>query len=279
VDAPGIDEWERALTELLLMIGEGGDASPIRSFEVGFEELGKALKIAGRMADGDPINLFKASVCNDATFDVLRSGGALRPPGSDVPGVFAYLVLTLVVAGQAGEDLSLSGAYRAKLSDFSGAARSFADLSGVHRMWLGLERWLEQKKNLGLPYRQLVLPKIPEGWNHIGYTLKLAFPARWDETLLTRFLAGKRELIGDVRRFTAEFAPHVERASASSGMRDAFDEFRSAFTSGDRFLADHRFWRLALRCTGRDSRARDSASIECAFDEDARPVFTAVRFD
>jgi hypothetical protein len=51
---------------------------------MGFEELEKALKIAGRTADGDPMNLFKASVCNDATFDVLRSGGALRPPGSDV---------------------------------------------------------------------------------------------------------------------------------------------------------------------------------------------------
>jgi hypothetical protein len=194
----------------------------------------------------------------------------------EAPGYFGYLVLTLLVASLPVEDDQLGGAFRRKLGEFLESERAFIQLQGVELMWLSLERWLDQRQAEGLAFRKLILPEVPESWSHIGITLRLAFPAKWDATLLKRFLSEHSTITDNPREFISRFGPWIESGRRSEGMHQAFKDFRSAFLSGNRFLADHYFWKLVRSCETEASSVESEAWLEYSLDEDSKPIFALV---
>ena len=270
------DGWERALTKRLLSVDGSGGASPIRSFEVTSETLAEAGADFGIEDPETAVRSFKRVVLDGPRFYRALREGMPALNSKEVPGFFSYLVLTLLVASLPVEHDQLGGAFRRKLGEFLESERTFIQLQGVELMWLGLERWLDQRQAEGLAFRKLILPEVPESWSHIGITLRLAFPAKWDATLLKRFLSEHSTVTDNPREFILLFGPWIKSGRRSEGMRQAFKDFRSAFLSGDRLLADHCFWKLVRSCETEAGSVEFEEWLECSFDEDSKPIFALV---
>lgn len=275
-------EWERALTRHFLMVGTGGDASPIRSFEVSDETIAQA----GGFTGGDAIERAMASFTRHVVQagglpNALRQGLHPRMDAWELPGCFAYLVLTLYVASLHGNgDEDRNGDFRHKLRRFLGSDRTFMELPGVAGMWASLQRWLARRRQDDGSYRELVFPEVPRNWVHIGITLKFAFPTKTDATLMASFLHDRPHVAADPRRLVSEFASLIDRGRRSAGMADAYEDFRDAFASGDRLLKDHRFWRLVRACAqGGQAAAAVPAYVSCTFDAEGQAAFTVFRED
>ena len=274
-------EWERALTHHFLMVGPGGDASPIRSFEISDDTIAQAAGLGGPDAAERAMASFTRHVVQAGGLpNALRQGLHPNMDAHGLPGCFAYLVLTLYVASLRGNAEELNGDFRHKLRRFLGSERSFMDMPGVAAMWAGLQRWLSRRRTTDARFRELVFPDVPRKWSHIGISLKFAFPTKTDATLMASFLHDKPAAAGDPRRLLAEFAPVIDRGRRSAGMADAFGDFKDAFAAGERLLEDHRFWRLVRACSSGDSGETASpAYVACGFDEEGQPAFSAVRED
>lgn len=272
-------DWERALTRHFLMIGAAGDASPITSFEVTPATLAEAGSFTGEGAADRAVASFKRRVCGYGLRDALEHDWA--PSGfatDDAPGYFAYLCLTLFIASKPDEDMQLGGDFHDKLRRFLGVDSGYRALPGVAKKWRSLAAWLDQRRTAGLPFRRLVLPDYPKSWVHIGLTRKLAFPAKADATLLRHFLAQAPGILSRPLAFIHKFEAFLAGAQrASDGMIESFEDFKAARLSGDRFLAQHPFWRLAAFCAPSEAGSETrEAQVLCSFDEDGAPQFSAV---
>ena len=259
-------EWERALCRHFLS-AEGGNAGPIKSFEVTAATLSASRpEFADRHA---AVASFRNSmrlddICSAVEHGVYRS---LKEIG--LPGCFTYLALTLYVDSLMEEDAGNDGAFRAKLASFLHADRAFSNLTGVAQMWVDLNRWLAASAAKDGLYRRLVLPD-PGGWTHIGYTARLSFPSRRDKSFLRRFLQENQGLLASPAAFVAEFRNAVAGPSASFALKQAFDEFRRQYLSGRRALADHRFWNF-VQAVAREAEAPQrpiELLIDIARDQD-----------
>ncbi len=101
--------WEHALTRRFLMVGDDGDASPIRSFGITPDDLAAVAGTVGAAAGAEALASFRSSVCRGGIGDALEKGN--YPSGMaprDVPGCFAYLVVTLLAASQPAEGTGFS---------------------------------------------------------------------------------------------------------------------------------------------------------------------------
>lgn len=269
--------WERALTEHFLMVGPDGDAGPIRSFEVTGDTFARAAGWDGGPGGEEALARFKRAVSGWPLINALEDGHYSRArANADLPGCFSYLVLTLAVAAFPDPSTGLGGKFREKLKAFTGIDRSFADLHGVDAMWRELQAWLEKQQEAQAGFRRLVLPVIPPSWNHIGYSLRLAFPTKPDATLLTNFFTAHPEVYGQPRVFIHRFAAEVGKDRVSYGMKEAFKDFREAFLGGDRLLLEHPLWRLAGSCAPRHRAEIEEVSVRCLYDEDGIPSFSLV---
>jgi hypothetical protein len=167
-----------------------------------------------------------------------------------------------------GDGAHGSDEFRPKLAAFLGVDRSFSKLSGVASMWRSLHDWLARQAKAGKPLRKLVLPD-EDGWVQIGYSLRLSFPSRRDHTFLGHFFDQHPGITVDERAMLATLRNLVDRSSASPGLHDAFDEFHNAYLSGQRTLADHRFWKFALAVAkARSLQMPADVSLEIYPDED-----------
>lgn len=273
--------WESALTHRFLMVGESGDASPIRSFGITPETLADAVGLSGVRAEHSAIASFKTNVCGVGLRDALEHGFYSRLAVTDnQPGYFCYLALTLLVASQRDEDMRLGGDFHEKLRKFLGVSSGYRALPGVAKMWRSLALWLDARHSRGLPFRRLILPPYPPTWVHIGFTRKLAFPAKSDAILLTNFFSSHPDVIHQPLAFIRRFEPFLAHGRGSDGMVESFGDFKTSFLTGDRFLAEHPFWRLAQACSPvSEMPGKYEGEIECTFDEDGTPCFSAFRAD
>lgn len=271
--------WERALTWRLLTVDGSGDPSAILSFEVTPETIVQAGADIGLDGQESALRSFKFVVCSGDRFDRALREGPPAEPAREVPGYFCYLVLTLLVAslpgehGGSAEHARLGGPFREKLAEFLESDRTFMQLHGVELMWKALVDWLAARQADGLPVRRLVLPPVPPSWTHIGISLRLAFPTKSDGTLLTNFIAEHPGIEDEPREFVARFRSRVESGRRSEGMRQAFDDFQASLLSGNRYLADHRFWKFVRTCIGAPEAPELEYRVECSFDEDGTPIF------
>ncbi len=264
------------------MVDESGDASPITSFEVTPGTLAEAGSFDGDGADAQAVASFKVAVCRTDLRDALEHDWYPAAAASEeAPGYFAYLCLTLFVASSPDEEMRLGGDFHDKLRRFLSVTVGYRSLPGVAAKWKALQEWLEARRSAGLPYRTLAFPSYPPSWVHIGLTRKLAFPAKSDATLLRTFLASNPGLISLPLAFIHRFEPYLTiSARASDGMRESFSEFSAARLAGNRFVAEHPFWRLANYCaSAANSNSAHEAQVLCTFDEDSEPIFRIVRVD
>ena len=264
-----LPDWEEALTRRFLTAA-GEDVGPIRSFDVSPETL--ALAAGADPSDGGQavFSFKKALLANRwALFSALEDGNYNTKLVPNCPGCFAYLALTIFVDSQLdGDDAHGSDEFRPKLAAFLGVDRSFSKLSGVATMWGSLHDWLARQAKDGKPFRKLVLPH-EDGWRQIGYSLRLSFPSRRDHTFLGNFFDQHPGITADERVMLATLRNLVDRSTASPGLHDAFDEFHHAYLSGQRTLADHRFWKFVLSVAeARNLNMPADVSLEIYPDED-----------
>jgi hypothetical protein len=232
-------EWERALCRRFLS-AEGDDAGPIRSFELTPATL-SASRPGLFLDDNSAVASFRNAMRFEDICSAVEHAEYRRLDEEGLPGCFTYLALTLYVDSLMEEDAGNEGAFRAKLASFLDADRSFSNLSGIAKMWVELQSWLEARAGKDGSYRQLVLPNAG-GWKQIGYTARLSFPSRRDKGFLRRFLQKYRDPLASPAAFIANFRNEVASPNASFALKQAFEEFRTQFLSGRRALAGHRFW-------------------------------------
>lgn len=261
-----LHDWERTLSAALLRADEG-DNDPIRSFEVTPETLALHCGLGPEHA-GDAEAAFKKALRSDPHLNWCLQHGTWKAHGKDQPNCLAMLALSLLVDSLLDGVYEHKSQYRAKLSEWLGAERSFMDLRGIATMWKELVAWLDGRIAEGAPFRRLILPEIPVTWTHIGYTRYLSFPTRRDIRLLMKQIGRSPRAVFDPVQLVVQLEPVIRGSSASHGMKVAFDDFKTALRSGAP-LIDHRFWHLVLRAREQCGHsAPSSATLVMEFDED-----------
>lgn len=271
-----IDEWERILVRHFFAVGVDGDATDIRTLEVSPVSLALACGMDASCAV-EVEQTFRDTLLRNQNYlwDVLMKGSS-KYPSQDVPNCFVPLALTLLVAGLLGGDEYENDQFRAKLAAWLKVKHAFNNLAGVKLMWEELASWLDKQSLAGRPVKRLVLPEHPRNWVHIGYTLRLSFPNRTDLSTVRRVLASTP--IQDLDKPTTvihAFWSYSKKHSFSPGLREAFDNFKSAYYSQRRALADHRFWALINHVRpGARSKNMPFAQLEIALTVDDEREFS-----
>ena len=263
-----LHEWERLLTNELLC-ADGGNADPIRSFEITAERLAFFCGYGPDRADHAE-DAFRRALVTDPHLIWCLQHGTYRSPGTDAPECMAMLALSLLVDSLLDGEYTGNGEYRTKLRQWLGIEKSFTVLRGIATMWKELVAWLDVRVADGAPFRRLVLPTIPASWTHIGYTRYLSFPTRRDLRFLERQIRRNPKLANDPAGLVRLLDPQIESLSVSVGLKNAFADFRVSLRSG-RASVDHRFWGLveqARRAAGQTMSPLSELRME--FDEDGR---------
>ena len=262
--------WEQGLVDRFLRIGDGGDSTPLRSFEITGETLASVFPDAQAASEEAEV-AFRAAVRADRyTYRALRDGSP-HLANANVPNCFGYLCASLLIDTLLDGAYSGQGQYRDRLRIWLGTSRTMMQLSGIASMWRDLGHWLDERAAAGGDFRRLVLPD-PRTWRQIGYTRRLSFPTRTDLRFLERVLANFARGSSDPPGLIREIEAAIERYDVSWGMETAFAEFRDAFRGGGA-LVGHRFWRLVLRAESTlPSRLPPvTTALQIEFDEDGRP--------
>ncbi|EJH2661358.1 hypothetical protein NDG35_004646 [Salmonella enterica] len=271
------DGWESKLVDYFLRFGADGDAQDIRWFEVTPSTLAAAFADSGVGAD-EIEDAFRTCMSNIPDLPQRLESGMMERSSDILPGYFTYLVMTLLISSQfdAQEE---SNDFRLKLRTWLRTEHSYQNLAGVNGMWEALVGWLERRIQKGESYRRLCLPEIPPSWSHIGYTLRLAFPGKADLRLMRRVLTSHPQAVSSPRLLIDYFQAAIQKENASHAhaLRQAFSEFKDAWFSGRRALADMPFWRLRQRAMASISNIETrKALIDMRIDFDgSRCYFSA----
>lgn len=269
------DGWEIKLVDYFLRFSTDGDAQDIRWFEVTPSTLAAAF--AENCVNADEIEkAFQSCMSNIPDLPQRLESGMMERSNDKTPGYFTYLVMTLLISSQfdvQGE----SNDFRLKLQSWLRTGHIYQNLAGVNAMWEALVEWIERRIQKGEPYRRLCLPEIPPSWSHIGYTLRLTFPKKADLRLMNRVLTNHPQAVSSPRLLIDYFQAAIQQENASYALKQAFDEFKNAWLSGRRALADMPFWRLRQRAMALFSDIEThKAIIDMRVDfDDSRCYFSA----
>lgn len=202
------------------------------------------------------------------------------PPNFGKPPRFvAHLLFTCVAASESSDELGDETKFIARLRALSDNRLPDHSLEWLPRLWENLAVWLEENDGR---YRRLRLPD-PGGFTRIGYTIRLAFPDRRDQKLLSELLdrAGLSGHEPPVNRVLSLVAS--EKGRFRSSFCDAFEDFRKTFQSGPQArgtLTTHRFWaavrEAALRGRGRVEMADLPIRVSLLGEEQGDEVFLFV---
>jgi len=237
--------WGRALLQHYFV---GDDDVPVSRLATTQEELAQA---AGATADAaaDARDAFLQAIrCDPATFRRRLSDASLAPAAWDrqtPPPFLAYLFFTCFAAASLDPDIAEEGVFRERLRQLllhdEGTNYHLPDLS---RLWEAFADWLTARRELGDPYRRLILPERG-GMTLIGYSLRLAFPRRQDRLrlrdLLTTSDLGRAPTVPEafqlVGRRINRFSPDFQRV---------FNRARTALTRSSREPLLHVIWSSIL---------------------------------
>jgi len=273
---PSLAAWEKLLVDHFLAIGQNGDASDIRSFEVTPRTLAEAAGAEPQM-EAVVVEAFRQAVRADPMLPNILRLGARRLSTDKLPNYFVHLTLTLFIDSLLDGDYASEGFYRTKLAKWLDIGHSFQQLKGVAQMWADLVSWLNERVKEGAAFRRLVLPDVPKTWTHIGYTRRLSFPSRMDIRLLERFVSEHPHAADNPLTILMEFEPTLLDRRASWGLTSAFQDFRQSYFLQRRALADHRFWRLLTRVrVTQDQSVGYIALVEMMLDEDGDRIYLAL---
>lgn len=237
-------DWERTLTMALLR-ADAGDADAIRSFEITPETLAAHCGLGVEHA-AEAEAAFRLALVNEPHLTWCLQNGRYLTSGTEVPHCMAMLAFSLLVDSLLDGAYEGTGEYRAKVRQWLGVDRTFMNLRGIAIMWEELVAWLDARVDEGAPFRRLILPEIPPTWTHIGYTRYLSFPTKRDLRFLRKQIERSPKTAHDPVALVRMLDPIIRSSPVSFGLKDAFDEFRTALRSGGASV-DHRFWRLVGR--------------------------------
>lgn len=259
-----LPDWEICLVERFLKIGENGDSSPIRSFEVSPETLADA----GQFTEpNEAESSFRDAVLSDQyLWRALRDGEGRRPTQT-APNCFTILAMTLLIDSLLDGEIAKEGEFRRKMASWLKVDRRITELSGIATMWRRLAGWLNEKVSSGEPFRQLILP-CPGGWRQIGHTKRLSFPTKSDVGYLRRVLDKFGSGLGNQPALVRYVETALTVKPASPALAEAFEEFKAAFRSNSA-STDHRFWKLLVRADqARQDYIRSDVELTLSYDED-----------
>lgn len=267
-------DWEHTLTRALLR-ADGGNADPIRSFEITPETLAKHCGHTPDQAE-EAERAFKRALVRDPRLYWCLQYGRYWPTTLEVSNCMAILALSLLVDSLLDGEYEGQGQYRAKLAQWLGTHRSLMNLRGIAAMWVELATWLDSRVESGAPFRRLVLPDSPKTWTHIGYTRYLSFPTKRDVALLRRQVERNPDMAEDPRVLVGALDPLVRSGAVSYGFKSAFEDFRRALRAGAASI-DHRFWRLVAYASQLAGHKEGSqASFFMEFNEDGERHYRAM---
>ncbi|VIO73318.1 hypothetical protein CI1B_49230 [Bradyrhizobium ivorense] len=180
------------------------------------------------------------------------------PPPERVPRFVSHLIFSCIAASESSEELASEGSYLLRLRELAGGTLPDYTLQWLPTLWGNLAAWLAANAR---HFRALRLPH-PGGYTRIGHSVKLAFPDRRDQRVLSEILdraglQGHEPPVGKVIALVA-----ASRGRFRQAFQQAFDDFRSGFANGARHAREtleHRFWSAV-----RDAalRGRGSAVVE-----------------
>lgn len=164
------------------------------------------------------------------------------PPRAAKPRFVAHLLLTCVAASESSDELGSEESFITRLRLLTDNQLPDQSLHNLPHLWEHLAAWLGKNEQT---YRRLLLPN-PGAFTRIGHTIRLSFPDRRDQKLLSDLLdrAGLAGLEPPVGRLLSLLSS--ERSRFRPSFIAAFDEFRRLFHTSDRqqakHLLEHRFW-------------------------------------
>lgn len=261
-----LQEWEIVLTHRLLRV-DGGNADPLRSFEITPETLAEMCGADEAHATAAE-EAFRKALQSDRRLTWALRNGTPKAPGSETPNCMAILALSLLVDSLLDGEGTEDGEYRSKLRQWLKTDLSLMDLRGIATMWQELVAWLDRRVEAGEPFRRLTLPQVPARWTHIGYTRHLSFPTGRDVRFLRRQFGGKGKILIEPAAVIRLLDPIIAGSPVSFGLKAAYYDFRVALRAG-RASTEHRFWRLLLRARALSGAVEpSSARLRMEFDED-----------
>jgi len=243
------------------------DDPPVAALLVTPEELARATGDAS--ADATEVrNAFVAKVVeevgkNSSLLDHASNyqGWPGLPVPDGAPRFIAHLFFTCIAAAESSDELGSEGSYLQRLRELAGGTLPDYTLQFLPTLWTNLAAWLEANAQF---FRLLRLPD-PGGLTRIGHSIKLTFPDRRDQLVLSELLdraglQGHEPPVGKVIGLVAGARGRFRRT-----FLETFDDFRRGLSSGGRQAADflgHRFWSAV-----RDAALRGrGASVSAAGD-------------
>jgi hypothetical protein len=269
------DAWkfEEALTRHYLRTDGKSGAGPLRFLDATPAELARALS----WSNGRPEDILARFYSSFHTYYVrqaLQDGIAMQAPAGILgPGWFKYLVLTCAIVCTSDE-ISQLGDFRKRLTEQLGLPTVPQDLEGIATLWGRLVTWVDGKRAAGQPYRSIVLPD-PGRMSHIGYSRRIAFPARHDlERMRKLFGEGSGESPRTPATAIRFVRNRIDRDAWSAGFKAAFHDFEDKFRRGQRLLGEHPFW-VALSRLGQansQEEADSTTEVDLKTDIDGNSV-------
>lgn len=173
------------------------------------------------------------------------------PPSEDrVPRFVSHLVFTCLAASESSDELANEGSYLKRLWEFCGGALPDHSIQWLPTLWQNLAAWLEAN---GRTYRSLRLPN-PGGYTRIGHTIRLAFPDRRDQKVLSELLS-KAGLLGQEPPAAKVLSlVAAGRGQFRQSFLEAFDDFRRNLDQQSlhaRDIVEHRFWAAVRTASAR----------------------------
>ena len=192
---------------------------------------------------------------------------------TEIPPYFFELAFSCLVASPPNGEIRSQGDFRKRLAMLLKHDLSIASypLKELPNLWLTFSAWLDRRRSDGLHYRRLELPTL-DYRKRIGYSVKLAFPSRKDEIILTRVLStGEFEGAPTIPMVFSLVGNSIAKFSVS--FRKAYEEFRVAFGSKEKNLERYPFWgavREALASVIEDQVDEDvdRRSLKCVLEPD-----------
>lgn len=160
----------------------------------------------------------------------FRSASFVWAPLGATPGAVLFLLFTCYVAS-GNETVISDHDFRHRVAKILGHRLGTTyPLEGLAALWKKFQHWLIEARAAGKACRELVLPS-PDWRTRIGYSIRLSFPQRRDQSILESILADAGfppeapipELLQLLRRNRDRF---------SDTFAQVYEEFRAAFLRG-----------------------------------------------
>jgi hypothetical protein len=257
--------WNDAL--LKHFFSQSSDSSPICRLTVTAEELKKAGASHGTASDARTqfiSTLQKTIGGRSLGLDAENRFFSWNRSGSDAPTFLSHLLFTCMIANDLSSELQAVGDFRRRLTKVLGGGTNHG-LERMKPLWEVLSNWLLKRSRPPLSCRPLQLPYVPTSGRFciIGHPLRLAFPSRRDQNVLTQILTNRRKPSSEPTVTEVLKLVGGQLARLSSDFGEVFEEFRRAYRDEPlSTLYNTPFWSTVLEIAAKGHHAEDESGVK-----------------